>query len=108
MTKQDDEIWQSVIRMAEHHLARETTIARLENIRAVLAFIQQHGYPYGNEWDEESSEVYVWEMDGLARSTTKDEFKSQPWSSPPPGFDGRGREGYCVVSSIVGSTLTGR
>lgn len=102
MTKRDNAIWQSVIRMVEHDLANETSVNRLENIRAVLSFIQEHGYPGGKAWDEGDPEYRVWAMDGLARCTRKDEFLSQPWSLPPPGFDGRGREGYCVVSNIRG------
>lgn len=78
----------------------ETSINRLENIRAVLCFIQEHGYPGGKAWDEGDPEYRVWAMDGLARCTKKEEFLFQPWSLPPPGFDGRGREGYCVVSNI--------
>lgn len=102
VTKRDNAIWQSVIRMVEHDIAKETTVNRLENIRAVLAFIQEHRYPDGKAWDEEDPEHYVWAMDGLARCTKKETFCSQPWSLPPPGFNGRGREGYCVVSSIRG------
>lgn len=40
VTKRDNAIWQSVICMVEHDIAKETTVNRLENIRAVLAFIQ--------------------------------------------------------------------
>lgn len=98
-TKQDIERWQSVIRMVEKDIATETNTNRLENMRAVLAFIQKYGYPDGNKWEEGNPEFCIWAMDGEAKCRTDSEFASDPrWSLPPPGFKGRGNEGYAVVS----------
>ncbi|KAG6356913.1 hypothetical protein INS49_014788 [Diaporthe citri] len=66
-TKRDNAIWQNVIRTVEHDIAKETEGNCLENNRAVLAFIQEHGYPDGKAWDEGDPEYRIWAMDGLAR-----------------------------------------
>lgn len=100
-TKQDTELWQCVIRMVKHDLARETDAHRLENIGAVLDFIQEHGYPDGNRCEEGNPEFCIWVMDGNVKCQMRSDFYSDPrWNLPPPGFKGRPNEGYSVVSSI--------
>lgn len=44
-SKKHNNLWQGVINMVERDIAEETTANRLENMRAVLAFIREHGYP---------------------------------------------------------------
>lgn len=99
-TKQDSELWQCVIRMVKHDMATETDAHRLENIRAVLDLIQEHGYPDGNKCEEGNPEFCIWAMNGEVKCQTRSDFASDPrWTLPPPGFKGRNNEGYSVVSS---------
>jgi len=105
-TKRDIERWQGIIKMVEHDMATETNTNRLENMRAVLAFIQQYGYPDGNRCEEGNPEFCIWAMDGEVKCQTNSEFASDPrWSLPPPGFKGRCNDGYCVVSVLERSIL---
>lgn len=86
--------------MVEHDMAAETDGHRLENMRAVLAFVQEHGYPDGNKCEEGNPEFCIWAMDGEVKCQTQADFVSDPrWSLPPPGFKGRCNEGCSVVSS---------
>lgn len=101
-TKKDIELWHSVIQGVEIAIAKETDVSRLENMRAVLAFIQEHGYPDGDKCVEASPEFCIWAMDGEVRCQAKEEFMADPrWSLPPPGFKGRCNDGYAVVSSTI-------
>lgn len=86
--------------MVKHDMATETDAHRLENIGAVLDFIQEHGYPDGNKCEEGNPEFCIWAMDGKVTCQTRSHFASDPrWTLPPPGFKGRCNEGYSVVSS---------
>lgn len=99
-TKEDPELLQSVIEMIEEDLAQETQPVRQENIRAVLAFVREHGYPACDRWKPHDPRYSIWAMNGIARCQTAAEFRSQPWGLPPPGFNKRGQiDGYGVVSS---------
>ncbi|KAG8162967.1 hypothetical protein KVR01_007445 [Diaporthe batatas] len=96
-TKKDIERWHGCIRMVESDIAQETNANRLENMRAVLAFVKEHGYPDGNKCEEVHPEFCIWAMDGEVKCSTDEEFMADPrWRLPPPGFKGRANEGYCM------------
>lgn len=112
-TKKDIKLWHGVIQMVETQIAKETNINRVENMRAVLGFIQEHGYPDGDKCEEGNPEFCIWAMDGEVMCQTAAEFMADPrWSLSPPGFKGRCNDGYAVVSKIsmdhssLGTVLT--
>ncbi|KAK3946064.1 hypothetical protein QBC46DRAFT_403135 [Diplogelasinospora grovesii] len=87
-TKEDREIWQSYIDNLQDLLATETNQARQENIRAVLAWIQEYGYP-------ESRHTTVWAIDGKARCQESEAF-SRTWTAE--GLVSRKDEVFALTS----------
>ncbi|KAL1852539.1 hypothetical protein Daus18300_012137 [Diaporthe australafricana] len=100
-TKKDIELWEGVIEMVESDIATETDANRLENMRLVLAFIREHGYPDGNKCEEGNPEYCIWAMDGEVKCQLREDFESDPrWLMPAPGFKGRSKEGYSVIVDL--------
>lgn len=103
-TKENAELLESVITTIEEDLDQETHPKRQENIRAVLRFVQDNGYPKGDldQCSDPATDFCIWAMDGVAKCQTEADMMLEPWPLASPGCVSRGQvEGYMVVSSSL-------